>query len=364
MHLPKGFLVSGIHCGIKRKKLDLGLIFCPDFAKAQASFTANVNPSYSVTLCKKNINNRIKAVLVNSGNANCYSHTSGLKDTENIVIHLAKELDVKPENILISSTGIIGKKLPKNKIISNLPILIKGLKTNVDNFASSILTTDTFKKVSFSQVGVSNNKVTISGFAKGAGMIYPNMATMLGFILTDVKLPVKVFKQIAKQAVEESFNSISVDGCTSTNDMALFMTSGKVPLGSSKQVSLFAEELKKNCLKLAKMIVKDAEGASKFIELRIKGAKSVNEAKKAGFSLANSLLFKCALYGANSNWGRIISALGQSGIKVDENIVIQSTSLKKKNVTITIDLKRGKYCWTVYTSDLTPKYVKINAEYS
>jgi len=362
--LPEGFLLSGIHCGIKRKKLDLGLIFCPDFAKTAASFTTNINPSYSVTLCKKNINNLIKAVLVNSGNANCYSHAGGLKDTESIIINLAKELDVKPKNILISSTGIIGKKLPKNKIIINLPALIKDLKPNADNFASSILTTDTFKKITFSQVKAGSKKITISGFAKGAGMIYPNMATMLGFILTDAKLPLSVFKQITKQAVEESFNSISIDGCTSTNDMALFMSSGKIQLESSAQIALFTKELKKVCLTLAKMIVQDAEGATKFIEIKISGAKDIAEAKKAGLCLTNSLLFKCALYGANANWGRIVSALGQAGIKISENIAIKSTSLKEKNVTITIDLKRGKCCWTVYTSDLTPQYIKINAEYS
>jgi glutamate N-acetyltransferase/amino-acid N-acetyltransferase len=360
MSVPKGFLLSGIHCGIKKKKLDLGLISSKEVLKAQGVFATGANLSYSVVVSKKNINNPIKAVLVNSGNANCYSHKQGLKDTEEIIAKLAKHLGVKKENILIASTGIIGKKLPKEKIIKSFSKLIKGLSKSSKNFSHSILTTDTFIK----KAQVKAGEATIIGFAKGAGMIYPNMATMLGFILTDVKLPSSVLKKIFKDAVEESFNSISVDGCSSTNDTVLVLSSGKVVLANKGQIALFSQKLKSVCLNLAKMIVKDGEGATKFVRIKIKGAKTKAEAKKGAFSLANSSLFKSALYGANANWGRIISALGQAGIKVGENIGISSTPLTKKNIELTIDLKRGKSSWQVYSCDLTPEYVKINAQYS
>ena len=359
MNLPQGFLLSGIHCGIKRRKPDLGLIYSEGLCDAAGFFTANANPAYSVTLSKKHINNPIKAVLVNSGNANCFSHAKGLKDTEEIVEKLAQHLKVKKGNILFSSTGVIGKSLPKNKIKRCFGRLLNNLGIDVYNFASSILTTDTCKKISLREVG----SVKILGIAKGAGMICPDMATMLGFVLTDAKISRSFLKQSAKQATEESFNSISVDGCMSTNDTVLVLSSNKVALKKT-QLNAFNKALKEVCLDLAKMIVKDGEGVTKFIEIQIKGAQSPKEAKEAGLALANSVLFKCALYGEDANWGRIIAALGQAGIKVGENISIKATSLKKKDIVIMLDLKRGKASWKFYTSDLTPQYVKLNAQYS
>ena len=364
MKLPQGFLTSGINCGIKKKKLDLGLICAENFCKAEGFFTTNENCSYSVLACKKNINNPIKAVLVNSGNANCYSHKTGLKDTKAIISKLAKKLKVKEGNILIASTGIIGKKLPRSKIIKGLEMLIEKLNKKSADFSSSILTTDNFRKISFRSLTIGKDKVSISGFAKGAGMIYPNMATMLGFILTDAYVPANAFRKTCNQAIQESFNSINVDGCMSTNDTVLFMSSKRIILKNKKDINIFSQKLKEVCLDLSKKIIKDAEGATKFIEIKIKGAKSNLEAKKAGLALSSSVLFKCALYGANANWGRIISALGQAGVKIPENISIKSTSLSKKEVKISIDLKRGKFSWCVYTSDLTPEYIKINAEYN
>lgn len=361
MILPKGFFVSGINCGIKRKNLDLGLIVAEDLCRGQGVFTLCKNISYSVTLCKKNIKNPIKALLVNSGNANCFSHKSGLADTGKIIESLAKALGVSSKNILIVSTGIIGKKLPKDKIISNLPKLIKKLGKNTSGFAASLLTTDTFSKVSSAKLSSGGS---IIGFAKGAGMIAPNMATMLGFILTDCKLDSPTLGKVFKEAVSKSFNSISVDGCMSTNDTVVILSSNKVLLKSKKVKIEFSKALENVSLSLAKMIVKDGEGATKFVEIVIKGAKSIQEAKKGAMALANSNLFKCAIYGESTNWGRIISALGQAGIKVGENISIEATPLKKEEISITVDLKQGKAGWRAYTCDLTPEYVKINAEYS
>lgn len=364
MKIPKGFLLSGINCGIKKKNLDLGLIYAQDFFKVMGVFTTNANPSYSVLFSKRNINKPIKAILVNSGNANCHSHKNGLKDTAKVALELAKCLGVATSNILIASTGIIGKKLPKEKIIKNMPKLVRNLSKKAECFAGSILTTDTFPKVAYAKVPLGKCEASVLGFAKGAGMICPNMATMLAFIITDVDIGSGILKGVIQEAISMSFNSISVDGCMSTNDTVFFVSSEKVPLKNKNQIKLFSGQLKKVCLNLAKEIVKDAEGASKFIEVEVKGAKTSSQAKKGALAIANSNLFKCALYGANSNWGRVVSALGQAGIKVKEDIIIKSSELKKKDVKITIDLKKGKSCWSVYTSDLTPKYIAINAEHS
>lgn len=365
MILPKGFLLSGINCGLKKKKLDLGLICCDSFARATGFFTTSVNTSYSVTLSKKNISKPIKAILTNSGNANCFSHKDGLKDTEKITGSLAKLLGVKKENILIASTGIIGKKMPKEKIIKGLPKLIMSLDKKTENFSSSIMTTDTFRKVSHAKAALKNGSATILGFCKGAGMICPDMATLLSFVLTDVNLPLVVFRKIAKEAVEKSFNSITVDGCMSTNDTIFFLSSGKVNLSGAEELNIFAKKIKEICLNLAKMIVRDGEGASKFIEILVKNAKTKKEAKKAAFSIANSNLMKTAIYGANPNWGRVVAALGHAGVKLNEGkYSILMSSLKKKDIKIAVDLKSGSSNWAVYTSDLTPEYIKINAEYS
>lgn len=368
MKVPLGFGLSSVHCGLKNKKLDLGIIFCRDLCAAAGFFTKNANVSYSVTLSRRNINKPVKAVLVNSGNANCFSHPQGLEDTEKILFAAAKELGVNKKNILIASTGIIGKKLAKEKIIKNIPVLIKGVsdsKEKIREFSRSILTTDTFEKVSYSRVSLSEGRdINILGFAKGAGMIYPNMATMLGFILTDADLSPICLRKIAKEAIEESFNSISIDACQSTNDTVFFLSSRKTALKNEREISKFSAAVKKICLDLAKMIIRDAEGASKFVEIHIKGARSLQEAKKSGLAIANSSLLKCALYGEDKNWGRIISALGQAQVKAGGDIAIKSTSLKKKDIKIVVDLKRGQAQWRVYTSDLTPRYVKINAGYS
>ncbi|MCP4653327.1 MAG: bifunctional glutamate N-acetyltransferase/amino-acid acetyltransferase ArgJ [Candidatus Omnitrophica bacterium] len=359
MKIPEGFLISAVNCGIKRNKLDLGLIHCPDSAKALGFFTKSANVAYSVTYSKKNINRPIKAVLVNSGNANCFSHKNGLKDTKSIATTLAKDLKVKESGILFSSTGIIGKKLPKDKIKKAIPALIKKLGKNIKDFSQSICTTDSFQKRSHAVVG----KASILGFAKGAGMIAPNMATMLAFILTDAKIPKSVLKKMVTSSVARSFNSISVDGCMSTNDTVLVLSSAKVTL-SAAQLKIFAKEMDKVCLDLAKKIVRDGEGATKLVEIKLIGAKNNEQAKKGAEAIANSNLVKTAIYGENPNWGRIIAALGHAGIAVDGKARISGSSLAKKDVTLIVDLKKGKSSWTVYTCDLTYEYVKINAEYN
>lgn len=366
MIVPAGFSLNGIHCGIKKEKEDLGIICGDSLCRAAGVFTKNANVSYSVALSRKNIEHPIKAVIANSGNANCFSHCRGLKDTEDVISKLAGELGVKKENILIASTGIIGRQLPKDKIIKGLPLLLGEIsgehsrsREGIKKFAQSIQTTDTFEKISCASAG----GINILGIAKGAGMICPDMATLLGFIMTDARVSAAELKRILKEAAADSFNSITVDGCMSTNDTLFILSSGKVTV-AAKELADFSSAVKRVCLNLAKMIIKDAEGATKFVEIEVRGAASKREAKTGGMFIANSTLFKCALYGANPNWGRIISALGHAGIKVKDNAAVKFTSLKEKEIKVTVDLKRGGFKHSVYTSDLTPQYVKINAEYS
>jgi len=366
MKIPEGFLLSGIHAGIKKKKLDLGIIYCEDFATAVGFFTKNANPAYSVTVSKENINNKVKALVCNSGNANCFSHTTGISDTKKICSSLAKVLNVKAKNILIASTGIIGKVLPFKKLISKLPKTLNSLGDNPQDFAESILTTDTCVKISSRTMNLKGKEINILGIAKGAGMIKPNMATMLSFIMTDANLSKKDLKAIAKEAVEKSFNCITIDGCMSTNDSVYVLSSGvSAKIESNQKIDEFSQLLSEVCLDLAKMIVQDAEGATKFVSLTVQGAKSALEAKKACEFIANSDLFKTAIYGENANWGRIVAALGDAGIAVKENVFkVRTSSLKKEEVEINITIGKGLFENTVYTSDLTPGYVKINAGYS
>ena len=367
MKVPCGFLLSGISSKIKRdNSLDLGIICCSGYGSAVGFFTKNVNCSYSVRVSKSNINNKIKALLVNSGNANCFSHKNGLSDTAKICRNLAALLGVKEKSILIASTGIIGRQLPSKKIISHLPLALKKLKANPRAFAKSILTTDTFEKISFRTIKFNKKKIRILGLAKGAGMINPKMGTMLAFILTDAKIRKKDLRAVSLKAVRKSFNSINIDGCTSTNDSVYIISSGaSASLYSKKEIRIFGNKLLEVCLDLAKMIVKDAEGATKFVTLCVKGALSKEKAKAAAEAIASSLLFKTALYGKSFNWGRIVAALGQANIKVDQkSFKVKFFPLKKGNMKIDVVLGQGSFDKTVYTSDITPEYVKINAGYS
>lgn len=362
--LPDGFLVSGVNCGIKKKAYDLGLVLFDDFYPCLGFFTKNSNVSYSVSFSRKNINNPIKAILVNSGNANCFSHKSGHKDTEVIAEKMAANLGVDKKNILFSSTGIIGKKLPKEKIIQKMDKLTEAAGSNPLEFAKSILTTDTKVKVASETLSLGARKAKIIGFAKGAGMIKPNLATMLAFILTDVAFDQKKLKKKIKEIIDISFNSINIDAAESTNDCLFLASSQKIRL-SKPDEEKFLKSLEKVLISLAKMIVFDAEGATKFVQLEIKGAKTKNEAKKIAHQIAGYILFKCALYGSNPNYGRIVAALGQIKIKLKESdLKVDFSSLRKKNAVITVKLKRGKHNCKVYTCDLSPDYVKINAQYS
>ncbi len=290
----------------------------------------------------------------------------------------------------MSSTGVIGKYLSKEKIIKALPELVKGLGFNkADKTAQAIMTTDTFSKQVAVEIKIKNKPVTIAAVAKGAGMICPNMATMLCFITTDAFVKQSALKKALKIAVDESFNCISIDGEMSTNDSVIIMANGLAAnaqvLENSREFKEFGQALKFVCLELAKMIVKDAEGAKKFVEINVLGAKSKKEASVAAKAIANSILVKTMIAGNNPNWGRIPAALGAADVDFKEQKLVLTLqkkvvfknglpvlkdryglikSLKKKDIDITVNLNNGKFKHTVYSSDLTVEYVKVNMAYN
>jgi len=370
--LPQGFKASGISCGIKKSgKLDLALFYSDLPASAAGLFTVNKMPAAPVILCKDVLKkeNLVNAIIANSGNANCFNGANGLKDANETAKVLAKALGLSRENVLVASTGIIGRKLQINKIKSGIPKLIKGLSSQgIAGAKKAIMTTDTFAKEVTARFEIEGKSVTLCGVAKGAGMIAPDMATLLVFILTDADIIRSVLKKSLMASVEKSFNSITVDGCMSTNDSVILLANaaaGNVKISGGKAAKIFNQALETVCVELAKMIVRDGEGASKFIQIKVSEAKNFNQARKAALTIANSNLFKTAIYGENPNFGRIVAAIGASGVDVSEkDLKIKVSSLSRKDISVEVNLKQGSSSAIIYTSDLTPRYIKINAEYN
>jgi glutamate N-acetyltransferase/amino-acid N-acetyltransferase len=375
--LPLGYKANGLACGIKKSgKPDLGLVFCERPAKAFGLFTTNRVTSGSVKFSQENLNKSraFQAIIVNSGNANCWTKDDSFKKARDVAAELSRLLRIKRKRVLLASTGIIGKPLPVSRIKKALPALVGGLsESGLINAARAILTTDTFIKLNSVRFKIGKGLTTICGLAKGAGMIAPNLAsgkaTMLCFILSDANITQRALGKALRQAVDGSFNCITIDGCMSTNDTLLMMSNSaafnpKIEVGS-RYFNKFSSGLKRVCLNLAKMIVRDAEGATKFIKIRVRGARSPGEARQVALSIANSNLFKAAMFGRSLNLGRIIAAIGASGVDIKERDVrVRSSPLNKKDIYVEAQLKRGNGEAVVYTSDLTPEYVKINAKYN
>ncbi len=370
--MPRGFQASGVASGIKRSgKLDLGLFASLQPAKASCKFTTNRILAAPIQINKRQLQRSrdFSAILVNSGNANCFNGQAGLEDAEESVACCARSLGVKREGILVASTGIIGRRLPVKKIQKAMPELIRGLSgQGMDKAKRAILTTDTFAKEITVKFTIGGQKVTICGVAKGAGMIAPNMATMLAFIFTDACLTGGAMDRALGICVEKSFNCITVDGCMSTNDSVMMLANAEArnkPIGKGKDFDLFVTALGIVCLALAKMIVRDAEGGTKFIEIRVRQAASFKEARILALAVANSNLFKTAVYGENPNFGRILSALGVCGIELkEERLKIRVSPLRRKEIIVDLSVGRGDSSAIVYASDLTPEYIRINAEYN
>lgn len=370
--LPLGFKANGVSCGIKKSKgLDLALFFSERPAKAACKFTTNKITAAPVKINKKYLKQSryFRGIIVNSGNANCFTGKNGLRDAEETTEKLSGSLKVRKEEILVCSTGIIGKRLPLEKINKSIPRLAAGLSAyGINKAKQAILTTDKSPKEITVRFNAGNRVISICGVAKGAGMIAPNMATMLAFVFTDADITERALKKALGVSVGNSFNCITVDGCMSTNDSVILLANSAAKndlIDKGKGFDAFLKALNIVCLELAKMIIKDAEGATKFIKIKVEGAKNFKEARKVALSIANSALFKTAVYAENPNFGRIVSAAGASGIGVkEENLKIKVSPLNKKCVDVNVFIKRGKSCATIYTSDLTCEYIKINAEYN
>lgn len=398
MSVVKGILSCGIYSGIKKSgKPDLALIFSKNKANAVALFTKNKVKAAPILISQKHIKNgKVQAVIVNSGNANACTGKKGLEDAIEITDTTAKELNINPKDVIVASTGVIGQRLPIEEIKKGVKILVKNLKEDgLKLAAEAILTTDTFSKYVEKKINIGKNTVSIVGIAKGSGMIYPNLAmptsrqaTMLAFIFTDAKIKRNILRKATFKAVNESFNMITVDNDTSTNDMVLVLANG---FANNKCIEIedrnyfkFLNALKFVCLNLAKMIVKDAEGATKFIEITVKSAVNFKDAKEVAMCIAKSNLVKTAIFGEDPNWGRIMCAIGYSEARIRENkisiwlcnikIVHKGFStnfdermvkkiLKKKDITILVDIGLGKSKATVWACDLTPEYIRINSAY-
>ncbi len=389
MKLPKGFFASGVRAGIRKKRPDLGLIVAEKGANAAAVFTQNRFQAAPVTLAKaslKKTRGRLKAVVVNAGCANAVTGKPGLAAAKRVRSRAAELLRCAPDEIFLASTGVIGVVLPDKKVRDALPDAIARLSpSGVAAFSHAILTTDVGPKVAQATFTIGDKRARIVGVAKGAGMIHPNMATMLAFVMTDATLAPATLQRSLKIAADQSFNAISVDGDTSTNDCLLLMASGKVePAHSRLNLEDFQRALNAVCRELAWMIVRDGEGATRVMELEVRGARNDREAKLAAHAVATSALVKTALHGGDPNWGRILAAVGRSGAR----FAIRRVSLAAGSVTlvrngdpaeyrekdaarvfsrervpITLDLGSGKARAVILSSDLGHDYVSLNADY-
>jgi glutamate N-acetyltransferase / amino-acid N-acetyltransferase len=388
----KGFQFSAVEAAIKKPgRKDLALIFSEVPAQACAVFTVSAVKAAPVLLSAKRITSgSAQALLVNSGNANACTGDMGMvvaRETSHLV---AEGLAIADDAVQVSSTGVIGVQMPIERIKNALPDLVEGLSSGtLDDIAQAIMTTDTFPKMEARSGQAGGISYTVAGIAKGAGMIMPNMATMLSFIISDAAVEPSFLESTFRSAVDSSFNSITVDGDMSTNDTCLIMANGMAgnpPISAgSPDAAEFERLLHDVLLSLAKQIVKDGEGATKFVEVQVTGAASNADAKRAALAISNSSLVKTAFFGQDANWGRIFAAVGYSGATVDQSRLSLSFNdvcmardgvfaggdaeahgtevLKMKEFTVCVDLGLGSGTATVYTSDLSHEYISINADY-
>ena len=386
-----GVSVSSVSCGIKKNvKDDLVLIKFDLPSQIYGVFTNSKTPGAPIVWNKSIIKNgKVSALIINSGNANVFNGKKGEEALKKIITALSLKLSINQKEIYMASTGVIGEPLDYKKIIRKIPLLIKNLNNNPKSWlkaANAIRTTDTFPKLYSEKIKYNEKeKIYINGIAKGSGMIAPNMATMLSFIISNITLEKSEIKKKFNNIVEKTFNSITVDSDTSTSDMVLLvLVKNKKSLSPPRKKEFF-NKLESLMTNLAHLIVKDGEGASKFIKISIDGAQNYIDAKKLGMSIANSPLFKTAMAGSDSNWGRIIMALGKTGVALEsskisikfgkllilnsgqnllsKNIKRINSYLKRKEIEISVTVGTGPGLCSVWTCDLTKSYISINADY-
>jgi glutamate N-acetyltransferase/amino-acid N-acetyltransferase len=385
-----GFLASAVSAGLKKNgRLDLSLIFSQKKAVAAGIFTTNKVKAAPVLLSQERIKRgNFRAIIANTGYANACTGIRGLNDAIETADIVAKGLGIDPEETVVASTGVIGAYLPFNLIKKAIPNLIKNLSPNgFRSVAEALMTTDSLPKMSYFEGNAGGHPFHLLGLAKGAGMIMPNMATMLSFLLTDINIDSQTLRPIFRSAGESSFNRITVDGETSPNDMVLIMANGVA--GNRRldrsDIKVFERGLTDVMGELAYMIAKDGEGATKVVIIEVRGAATKNDANTAARAVGNSNLVKTAIFGQDPNWGRIMAALGRSGIRMEENKIQiwidgirivdgglmtsekeekkAAEKMKKEQLTITIHLNQGRWRDRIITCDLTYDYIRINASY-
>ncbi len=389
-NIVQGFKASALAAGIKKDGgLDMALIVSEIGAAAAGVFTTNRVKAAPVILSQENIRKgQVRAIIANSGNANACTGRVGLDNALREAELVAKELGINPDEVLVASTGVIGRPLPMERIERIIPDLAKRLvPEGLPDVAEAIMTTDSFSKISRFEGEAGGKPYQILGIAKGAGMIMPNMATMLCFVLSDIRIDPADLSKSVSSSVKTTFNRISVDGDTSTNDTVLVVANGMAGNGelNSDDFERFQIGLTHVMDTLATMIVRDGEGATKVVYVKIRGAARHADAETAARTIANSYLVKTAFYGQDPNWGRIMAALGRSNISmqeedvhiwVDEIQIVQgglaigadvekqaSKRMAQKEFSVTIDLRQGKHEVQVVTCDLTPEYIAINSDY-
>lgn len=386
---PQGYLASGVAAGIKKSALDLAILFSARPTTAAAVFTRNVVQAAPVQLSKKHLRlsrGRVQALLVNSGCANACTGKKGLLDADMCAGSLASQLELEKREVLVASTGVIGVPLPLTRVLKGISTGVSALSTRGGEAAArAIMTTDTHEKVYAIEGRIRGKPVRIGGMAKGAGMIHPDLATMIAVITTDAQVPPLRLDRMLRRAVDRTFNCITVDGDTSTNDTVVLFANGASGIKvEGRWLAHFENGLTKVCEELAKSIVRDGEGATKFVEIIVNGAASVRDARTVGTSVANSPLVKTALFGEELNWGRILSAAGKSGVAFNPDLVSISIArvpvyrkgepvpitsalarqlMAPGDIKITIDLPCGDKSARVWTCDLSREYVDINAGY-
>lgn len=391
MRLPKGFLVSGVRAGIGKKRPDLALIVAEGGANAAAVFTRNRFLAAPVVLAQRALKRTggcLKAAVINAGCANAITGREGMNAARRVARRAAELLRCSPDEVLLASTGVIGVVLPDAKVREALPLAISRLSASgVDAASRAILTTDVGPKVAQAGFSIGGKRGRLVGFAKGAGMIHPDMATMLAFVMTDAAVDPATLKACLRESVDASFNAISVDGDTSTNDTVLLMASGKLgnPEGRSLEgLDDFRRALREVCRALARMIVRDGEGASRVMCLEVVGARTERDARLAAHAIATSPLVKTALAGGDPNWGRILAAVGRSGARfnvtrvsltvgglalvkagqpVDYRESDAARIFAKEDVPVLVDLGSGPATASILTCDLGHDYVSLNADY-
>ena len=398
--VPRGFSFSSAHCGLKKRKADLALFVSESPASAAAIFTTNCVQAAPVCLSRRHIAqaaSRTRAIIINSGNANCSSGPVGLEAAETTAASVAQAVGCSPQQVLVCSTGVIGVPLPVVKLIRAVPNLVARRQPTPEAFlraTHAIMTTDTRPKWAAARCRLGGKEVRLIGCAKGAGMIHPNMATMLAFVCTDAAAPHGVLQEALRRVASRTFNAITVDGDTSTNDTAIVLANGASgcrPIeGSGSEYEQFCSALESVCRPLALAIVEDGEGAQRVIEIEVRGAESNSDADRVARTIANSPLVKTAFAGADANWGRILAAAGRSGVNFDpQRAAIRMAGIQvckqgvacrfneraahkkllERYVQVRVDLgvrdggAASEGTARIWTCDFTAEYVRINASY-